>query len=257
MKEIGRVSTSKLLLRTDGVWLYYLAVQQKLMSTGQSAAKRLEAMEVVASILPLDSRFAVWNTGKIQSKSDKPIKQARSKCVQSITVERYMYITPMSSALSQESELNAVTGVDINIIEQEMDFEADSLALTKRFLTYWSRQGSSKLRTHEQAELGINGHGKDDGGPRRCNICFYQWILAFKHRPMQSRSSVVSTPSRYCPIEKACKQVGNHHPGRASGITITDSLGIYLATPGHNLMKIFMIVSLQWESLHSILRNQD
>ena len=47
-----------------------------------------------------------------------------------------MYITPMSSAVSQESELNAVTGVDINIIEQEMDFEAESLALTKQLLTY-------------------------------------------------------------------------------------------------------------------------
>ena len=83
---------------------------------------------------------------------DKPIKQTLSKCQQSTT--RGRCITPMSLALSQASEMKAMTGVDIGIIEQEMDFEAGSLALTKLFPTYWSRLGSSKSRTHEQAELG-------------------------------------------------------------------------------------------------------
>ena len=40
------------------------------------------------------------------------------------------------------------------IIEQEMDYEAGSLALTKRLPSYWSRLGSSKSRTQEQSELG-------------------------------------------------------------------------------------------------------
>ena len=62
--------------------------------------------------------------------------------------------SPTSLALSQASELKAMTVMDIGIIEQEMDFEAGSLALTKRLPTYWSRLGSSKSRTHEQAELG-------------------------------------------------------------------------------------------------------
>ena len=44
--------------------------------------------------------------------------------------------------------------MDIGIIEQEMDFEAGSLALTKRLPTYWSRLGSPRSLTHEQSELG-------------------------------------------------------------------------------------------------------
>ena len=58
--------------------------------------------------------------------------------------------SPMSLALSQAIELKAMTVMDIGTIEQE----AGSLALTKRIPTYWSRLGSSKSRTHEQAELG-------------------------------------------------------------------------------------------------------
>ena len=60
----------------------------------------------------------------------------------------------MYLALSKARETKAMAGVDIGIIEQEMDFDAGSLALTKRFPTYWSRLGSSKPHTHEQAELG-------------------------------------------------------------------------------------------------------
>ena len=68
----------------------------------------------------------------IQAKStDKPIKQTLSNCLQSPAGGRY--ITPMSLALSQASEMNAMTEVDIGVIEQKMDFEAGSLALTKRF----------------------------------------------------------------------------------------------------------------------------
>ena len=94
----------------------------------------LEAMVVAAGILHLEFRFAesaVRDIAKTQSKyMDKPIKQTLSKCLQSIT--RGICITPMK----------ALTGVHMGIIEQEMDFEAGSLAFTKRFPTYWSRLGS-------------------------------------------------------------------------------------------------------------------
>ena len=83
---------------------------------------------------------------------DKLIKQTRSNCLQTSKGRRC--ITPMSLALSRASEMKAKTRVDISIIEHKVDFEAGSLALTKRLTTYWSRQGSSKSCTHEQAELG-------------------------------------------------------------------------------------------------------
>ena len=96
---------------------------------------------------------AVRDIAKIQSKSmDKPIKQTLSNSLQSPAGGRC--ITPMTLALSQASEMKALTGVDIEIIEQEMDYKAGSLALIKRLFSYWSRLGSSKSRTQEQPELG-------------------------------------------------------------------------------------------------------
>ena len=175
VKGIDNVSTSKLLrlystlVRTimeygSTIWQCSKStslldrVQRKALALclGLPSTSSLEAMEVAAGILPLELRFAesaVRDIAKIQSKSmDKPIKQTLSKCLQSTI--RGRCITPMSLALSKASEMKAMTGVDVGIIEQEMDFEAGSLALTKRFPTYWSRLGSSKSRTHEQAELG-------------------------------------------------------------------------------------------------------
>ena len=113
-------------------------------------------MEVAAGFLPLEFRFAgtaVRGIAKIQSNSmDKPIKQTLSNCLQSPVGGRC--ITPMALVLSQASEMKALTGVDIGIIEQEMDYETGSLALTKRLPLYWSRLGSSKKRTQKQSELG-------------------------------------------------------------------------------------------------------
>ena len=83
---------------------------------------------------------------------DKHIKQTLSNCQQSRAGGRC--ITRMTLILSQASEMKALTGVYIDIIKQEMDCEAGSLALTKRLPSYWSRLGSSKSRTQEQSELG-------------------------------------------------------------------------------------------------------
>ena len=175
VKGIGRISTKKLLrlystlVRTimehgSTIWQCSQStalldrVQRKALSLclGLPSTSSLEAMEVAAGILPLEFRFAetaVRDIAKIQSKSmDKPIKQTLSNCLQSPAGGRC--ITPMTLALSQASEMKTLTGVDIEIIEQEMDYEAGSLALTKRLPSYWSRLGSSKSRTQEQSELG-------------------------------------------------------------------------------------------------------
>ncbi|MCG8032941.1 MAG: RNAse HI domain-containing protein, partial [Candidatus Thiodiazotropha taylori] len=175
VKGIGKISTSKLLrlystlVRTimeygSTIWQGSKSrglldrVQRKglALCLGLPSTSSCEAMEVAAGILPLDFRFAetaVRDIAKIQSKSiDRPIKQTLNRCIQSDPGGRY--ITPMSLALAQANEMKAVTGVDISIIEQEMDYEAGSLALTKRLPTYWSRLGSSKSRTYEQTELG-------------------------------------------------------------------------------------------------------
>ena len=78
----------------------------------------LEAMEVAAGILHLEFRFAesaLRDIAKIQSKyMDKPIKQTFSKYLQSTT--EGICITPMSLAISQASEMKAITGVDIGFI---------------------------------------------------------------------------------------------------------------------------------------------
>ena len=98
----------------------------------------LEAIEVAAGILPLESmcaEIAVSDIANIQPKAmDKPIKKTLSNSLQSPAGARC--ITSMSLALSQAREMKAITEVDIDIIEQEMDYEAGSLALTKKLPFY-------------------------------------------------------------------------------------------------------------------------
>ena len=88
-----------------------------------------------------------WRVCLSTAKSvDKPNEQILSKCIPSTTAGRY--ITPMSLALSPADGVKATTEVDIGITEQEPDFEASSLALSKWFPTYWSRLDSSKYPSH-------------------------------------------------------------------------------------------------------------
>ena len=56
--------------------------------------------------------------------------------------------------LTQAEEMCKFTGIDIRVIEQELEFEKDSLLMSSKTPVYWSRLGSSKSRTAEQQELG-------------------------------------------------------------------------------------------------------
>ena len=63
-------------------------------------------------------------------------------------------VSPLRLALTQAEEMRTLTGIDTRIIEQELEFEKDSLRMSSKTPVYWSRLGSSKSRTAEQQELG-------------------------------------------------------------------------------------------------------
>ena len=60
------------------------------------------------------------------------------------------------------------TGVGIKLIEQEANYEADSLARIKHMPAYWL--DSSKSRMFQQAALGKERDGHANRGSRRCII---------------------------------------------------------------------------------------
>ena len=67
---------------------------------------------------------------------------------------QHFTISPLRLALTQAEEMRKLTEIDIRVIEQELEFEKDSLLMSTKTPVYWSRLGSSKSRTAEQQELG-------------------------------------------------------------------------------------------------------
>ena len=50
--------------------------------------------------------------------------------------------------------MEKTTGIDIQMIEPEPEYEEGCVAMTSSAPKYWSRLGSSKSRTTEQQEMG-------------------------------------------------------------------------------------------------------
>jgi len=115
-----------------------------------------EAMEVATGILPIDLRLeeiAIREVAKIQAKRiTHPMKQKLEELLQNDTPP--VHISPLALALSQANDMGKNTGVSVNTIEPEMDYEVGCIRMSRTKPDYWSRLGSSKNRTHEQESLG-------------------------------------------------------------------------------------------------------
>ena len=85
-------------------------------------------MEVADGVLPLDLYFtqiAIKETAKIQANSiSRPIKCLLNKITedQGHDTQR-LTISPLRLALTQAEEMRKVIGIDIRVIEQELEFE--------------------------------------------------------------------------------------------------------------------------------------
>ena len=56
--------------------------------------------------------------------------------------------------MTKAKEMEKVTGIDIQMIEPEPEYEEGNIVMTSSAPKYWSRLGSSKSRTAEQQEMG-------------------------------------------------------------------------------------------------------
>ena len=63
-------------------------------------------------------------------------------------------ISPVRLALTYASEMEKETGVNIQFMEEEPEYEAGSIGMSASAPQYWSRLGSSKSRTSDQQEQG-------------------------------------------------------------------------------------------------------
>ena len=64
-------------------------------------------------------------------------------------------ISPFRLALTHAKEMEKITRIDIQMIEPEPEYEEGCVAMTSSAPKYWSRLGSSKSRTTEQQEFGL------------------------------------------------------------------------------------------------------
>ena len=63
-------------------------------------------------------------------------------------------ISPIRLALTYASEMEKETGVNIQLMEEEPEYEEGSIGMSASVSQYWSRLGSSKSRTSDQQEQG-------------------------------------------------------------------------------------------------------
>ena len=137
------------------------SIQRKALCLclGLPGTSGTDAVEVAAEVLPLDLHFtqiAIKETAKIQAKSiSRPFKCILNKMTEEHRNDtQRLTVSPLRLALTQAEEMRKLTGIDTRIIEQELEFEKDSLRMSSKTPVYWSRLGSSKSRTAEQQELG-------------------------------------------------------------------------------------------------------
>lgn len=118
-----------------------------------------EAAEVAAGIPPIDLHFtetAIRELAKIQAKPiTRPIKMllANMMDTESSTDTTRLIIFPLRLALTQAKEMEKDTGIDIQMIEPEPEYEEGCVNMTMSAPKYWSRL-ASKSRTAQQQEMG-------------------------------------------------------------------------------------------------------
>ena len=179
VKGIAKVSTSKLvqlyttLVRSimdygSVIWQgskytnRLAAVQRKALSLclGLPSTAGTDVAEVAAGIPPIDLHLtenAIRELAKIQAKSTtRPVKALLNSMNQTELTQSTtrLVISPLRLALTQAKEMEKTTGIDIQMIEPEPEYEEGCVAMTSSAPKYWSRLGSSKSRTTEQQEMG-------------------------------------------------------------------------------------------------------
>ena len=119
-----------------------------------------ETVEVAAGIPPLDLHFrqtCIRELAKIQAKSIRqPIKILLNNMTEndhSQVISRPS-ISPIRLALAYAKEMEKETGVNIQIMEEDPEYEEGSIGMSAGAPQYWSRLGSSKSRTSDQQEQG-------------------------------------------------------------------------------------------------------
>ena len=127
---------------------------------GLLGAAGTETMEVAAGIPPLDLHFRqtyIRELAKIQAKSIRqPIKILLNNMTEndhSQDISRPS-TSPIRLALTYAKEMEKVIGVNIQIMEEEPEYEEGSIGMSASAPQYWSRLGSSKSRTSDQQEKG-------------------------------------------------------------------------------------------------------
>ena len=179
VKGIGKVSTCKLLrlyttvvrpIMEYGSVIWQGSKQVNKLSTIQRKALCLclglpgtagtETVEVAAGIPPLDLYFrqaSIREIAKIQAKSIRqPIKILLNNMTETTRTQDISRpaISPIRLALTYASEMEKETGVNIQLMEEEPEYEEGSIGMSASATQYWSRLGSSKSRTSDQQEQG-------------------------------------------------------------------------------------------------------
>ena len=179
VKGIGKVSTCKLLrlyttvvrpIMEYGSVIWQGSKQVNKLSTIQRKAICLclglpgtagtETVEVAAGIPPLDLYFrqaSIREIAKIQAKSIRqPIKILLNNMTETTRTQDISRpaISPIRLALTYASEMEKETGGNIQLMEEEPEYEEGSIGMSASAPQYWSRLGSSKSRTSDQQEQG-------------------------------------------------------------------------------------------------------
>ena len=128
------------------------AIQRKGLAVvlGLPSTASLEAMEVMAGVLPLDLRreeTSIRELGKINSFANNiPIKRELDIWRRKETVDRH--VTPLGMMSIQADDMRKETNIDVRDIEEAFRFLG--LSACKSPPEYWRNLGSSKTRTKEQ-----------------------------------------------------------------------------------------------------------
>ena len=120
------------------------AVQRKALCLclGLTSTARTEEAEVAAGIPPTDlhlAKNAIRELAKIQA---KPINRSIKTLLNNMTQTEHsqntmrLAISPFRLALTQAKEMEKITGIDTQMIEQEPEYEEGCVAMTSRAPKY-------------------------------------------------------------------------------------------------------------------------
>ena len=126
--------------------MVYSSTVSKALANAFSFHKRMCQM--------LLTHIATKETAKIQAKSiSRPIKCILNQMTEEQGHDtQHLTVSPLRLALTQAEELHRHQR--LRVIEQELEFDEDSLFMSSNTPVYWSRLGYSKSRMAEQQELG-------------------------------------------------------------------------------------------------------